>query len=186
VLKSLGGIRTSATPVLSSLTGFVDLPLRQTYPVSLARSEKDLVKARESLRRLQASDKGRYQRSVERARVDVFFAELVRGGAEAFYAGKWPATVRAELQTIRLSDAVITTFPGEVFVEAGLALKEQAGIDKLMIVELANATQARGYLPTRNAYAEGDYEVYSSRYDESAAETLVAASVEQVRAVTQG
>ncbi|MGZ4965116.1 MAG: hypothetical protein ACXWC8_21385 [Limisphaerales bacterium] len=61
---------------------------------------------------------------------------------------------RGEIQAMRLGPLRWISFPGEPFVETGLALK-QAGAD--FVVGYANGYL--GYFPIRRAYAEGGYEV---------------------------
>lgn len=81
------------------------------------------------------------------------------------------------IQAIRLGDAWILTFPGEVFLEhAQEALRDLPG-EHTMVFGLAN--DYVGYIPTREAFQEGGYEVktslVSSRFDPSAGERLVSA-----------
>ena len=72
-----------------------------------------------------------------------------------------PWQIPVEIQVFRLSDkTAIVTFPGEIFVEHGLELKKHSPFKNTMIIELANANLR--YVPTRRAYAEGDYEPMNS------------------------
>jgi len=61
---------------------------------------------------------------------------------------------RGEIQAMRLGPLRWISFPGEPFVETGLALK-QAGADFV----IGYASGYLGYFPIRRAYAEGGYEV---------------------------
>ncbi len=77
-----------------------------------------------------------------------------------------------EVQVIVLGDELAwVSLPGEVFVELGLALKERSPFPNTIIAELANG--AIGYIPTRRAYAQGNYEVVSARCAEGSGELLV-------------
>lgn len=67
-----------------------------------------------------------------------------------------PATVTTQVQALGFCGHALALFPGEVFVEYGLRLKERF---PRQVVTLAFANDAPGYLPTRAALAEGGYEV---------------------------
>ncbi|MDA0745835.1 MAG: neutral/alkaline non-lysosomal ceramidase N-terminal domain-containing protein [bacterium] len=62
--------------------------------------------------------------------------------------------IRAEVQAMGLGPVRWVALPGEVFVETGLALKEQGAS-----FVVGNANGWVGYLPIRRAYDEGGYEV---------------------------
>jgi len=181
ILSSLDSIKTKSDIVLKSCSSFVDLPLRDSFPITLENAKQKLNEAKLSLKKLQNSQKASFQKCIEKVKVDVFFAELVYNGAKDFYTGKRKKSVRAELQTILLDATVITTFPGEVFVEVGLTIKKQSQFQKTFIIGLANSYEAKGYLPTKSAFAEGDYEVFSTRYSEEAADILIDASLKQIK-----
>jgi N-acetylglucosamine-6-phosphate deacetylase len=67
-----------------------------------------------------------------------------------------PAEVTVEVQALGFCGRALALFPGEVFVEYGLRVKERFA---QRAVTLAYANSAPGYLPTRRALAEGGYEV---------------------------
>jgi neutral ceramidase len=56
-------------------------------------------------------------------------------------------------------------------VELGLAIKQDSPFPNTIIAELANG--AIGYIPSRRAYAQGNYEVVSARCAEGSGERLV-------------
>ena len=66
---------------------------------------------------------------------------------------------------IRVGNLVFASFPGEVFLEFGLAVKERVknelGLEALH-VELANGMI--GYVPTANEIPRGGYEVNAYRH----------------------
>jgi hypothetical protein len=69
----------------------------------------------------------------------------------------------AEVQLFCVGEAVLVALPGEVFVELGLEIKARLraqGFQNVLIAGYANANP--GYIPTRNAYALGGYEVDSA------------------------
>jgi hypothetical protein len=69
--------------------------------------------------------------------------------------------------------------PGEIFVELGLAIKKASPFRHTFIAELANGSV--GYIPNREAYAQGAYEVESSRCAEGSGELLVQAAIHQLK-----
>jgi len=78
----------------------------------------------------------------------------------------------AEVQVIALSDDLaIVALPGEIFVELGLALKKASPFKTTLIAELANGSI--GYIPNRDAYPQGNYEVVSARNEAGSGEKLV-------------
>lgn len=78
----------------------------------------------------------------------------------------------AEVQVISFSDDVaILSMPGEIFVELGLAIKKASPFKHTFIAELANGSI--GYVPNRDAYPQGNYEVVSARGEAGSGEKLV-------------
>jgi len=178
----LAQISTHRLRILRTRMVLIDLPLRKTYPVTMPEAKRRLATAKQALARVEGGHQPA-STCIERAKAAVFFAELIHKGASQFYSGKWKRSARAELQALVVNEIVIATFPGEVFVAAGLAVKKRSPFAKTMVVGLANTYEARGYLPTREAYAEGDYEVYDTKYDETAAAILVKATLRNIQAV---
>jgi hypothetical protein len=81
-----------------------------------------------------------------------------------------------EVQAFRLGpDTVIVTWPGEVFVELGLAIKAASPFKTTIVIELANDDPA--YIPTKKASVEGSYEVVNSRIQPGGGEQLVEAAI---------
>src|SRR6185503_5518039 len=63
----------------------------------------------------------------------------------------------AEVQAIDLGDLVLVGLPGEVFARLGLEIKEGLHPRHAVVVGAANGMV--GYVPYREAYARGGYEV---------------------------
>ena len=72
-------------------------------------------------------------------------------------------------------DVAWVALPGEVFVELGLSIKAISPFRQTNVIELANGRSQ--YIPNRSAFAEGQYEVVSTRYAEGAGETLVTTAI---------
>lgn len=78
----------------------------------------------------------------------------------------------AEVQVIAISgDVAIVALPGEIFVELGLALKKASPFKHTLIAELSNGSI--GYVPNREAYPQGNYEIVSARGEAGSGEKLI-------------
>ncbi len=92
--------------------------------------------------------------------------------------------IEVEVQVITLdSDLAWVSLPGEIFVELGLAIKQDSPFGQTMIAELANGSI--GYIPSRRAYPQGNYEVVSARCARGSGELLVEAAVRMLKAMHQ-
>jgi neutral ceramidase len=86
-----------------------------------------------------------------------------------------------EVQVISLGDELAwVSLPGEIFVELGLQIKAGSPFKQTMLNELANGSV--GYVPTKLAYTQGNYEVISARCAEGSGEKLVDEATKQLRA----
>lgn len=65
--------------------------------------------------------------------------------------------IDVEVMTLALGDSAIVTWPAEVFVEYGKAVRERFSDKNIIIGELSNGTIAC-YLPTEDAIEQGGYE----------------------------
>jgi len=87
----------------------------------------------------------------------------------------------AEVQVISLGRQVAwVSLPGEIFVQLGLAIKDASPFAVTSIHELANGSI--GYVPTRQAYSQGNYEVISARCGQGSGEMMVDSAIAQLRA----
>lgn len=81
-----------------------------------------------------------------------------------------------EVQVVALGKELAwVSLPGEIFVELGLAIKQDSPFPHTIIAELANGSI--GYIPTRRAYTQGNYEVVSARCAAGSGEMLVDAAI---------
>lgn len=64
------------------------------------------------------------------------------------------------VQAVKIDDELIVTFPGEVFLEYGLQVIRHSPLKDTMIFGLTN--DYVGYIPTREAFGQGGYEVKTS------------------------
>lgn len=87
---------------------------------------------------------------------------------------------KGEVQVFSIGDQVAwVSLPGEIFVQLGLAIKDASPFDYTIINELAGGSL--GYIPTQQAYEQGNYEVISTRLARGSGEKLVDVSIEMLR-----
>jgi neutral ceramidase len=164
-LAALPDIATSDAPALNSLTIPVNLPLKNYPP--LEQAVKSLREADELLAKL--TTEGAPADQIMPAKTQRLYASITN-----FYAGEALALpdghLPIELQGFRVGDAAFIAVPGEVFVEIGLTIKRRLP-HLTFVVGIANGYI--GYVPTREAYDTGGYEVVSSKCQPGAADVLV-------------
>lgn len=89
-----------------------------------------------------------------------------------------------EVQVIALSaEVAIVALPGEIFVELGLALKKASPFQHTFIAELANGSI--GYIPNKEAWPQGNYEVVSARCEAGSGEKLIETALRLLNAVRE-
>jgi hypothetical protein len=144
----------------------LDLPHRQFPSVEWAVANRDRAKAHfEALKDNPDADK----RETRTAEVDWFGSEealllstlAANGQLEDVYASCLPA----EIQVIKVGDRRWAAWPGEVFVEFGLALKK--AFRNVSLIGYANG-DLQGYVVTREAVEKRYYESGNSFFDVSA------------------
>jgi hypothetical protein len=107
------------------------------------------------------------------------FLDLVRAAKIIDVEARHGKPFDAEVQVIALGDQVaFVSFPGEMFTEFGLTLKRDSPFPVTVAVELANG--GIGYIPNRQAYPQGGYEVISSRVLPGSGEMLMNSGLEQL------
>jgi len=77
--------------------------------------------------------------------------------AQLAAAGAPPQPVTSEIQAIVMDDIALLGLPGEVFVEIGMNIAAASPFRHTFMIGYAN--RSVGYLPTRQAFDEGGYEV---------------------------
>lgn len=93
-----------------------------------------------------------------------------------------PLEVKLDTQAIRLSDKLaVSTIPGEVFVDLGLAIKSGSPFARTLVVELSQDTLC--YVPTEKAFGEGSYETVNSVVTVGGGEKLVETALDALDAV---
>jgi neutral ceramidase len=81
-----------------------------------------------------------------------------------------------EIQALRFSENVaLVGLPGELFVELGLAIKKASPFKTTLVLELCN--DSPGYIPTKEGFDQGDYEIVNSRIEKGGGEKMVEIAV---------
>jgi hypothetical protein len=133
-------------------------------------TESDLAQAKKNMARLGAKDLP-FSDAVEACKV----MDLVR--LKKLWDGD---IVPLEVQAFRLDDeTAIVTLPSEIFVNLGLSIKAASPFKTTLVIELANNSVA--YIPTKQAFLEGSYEVTNSRVERGTGEKLAETAVELLR-----
>ena len=133
--------------------------LEYFIPSSLADAEAQLQQAEAALRVVRQRQAPQSQ--IDAARVAVSFAANNRNRIEENLKIN-QHEYAAEIQAFRIGDAAFVSFPGEFFVEIGLAIKQRSPLNPTFLVGLAN--DSIGYIPTPEYYPEGGYEVSVARF----------------------
>ena len=112
------------------------------------------------------------------------FLELVKAARVLELNARHGQPLDAEVQVFTIGDKVaIVGFPGEMFAEFGLQLKEDSPFPITIVAELANGAYV--YIPNRVAYKEGNYEPTAARLPEGTGEALVDSAFDQLLALAQ-
>lgn len=138
-LKVLKTIKYRSDVSIDMLQTELELGIRQP-------DTEELVQARKLLATLE----GKKPRSLE----SVY-------AREAVLLSKMPAKRKIILQTIRIGELAIATFPNEVFTETGLNIKKQSPFKATFNIELANG--AEGYIPPPSHHKLGGYTTWRAR-----------------------
>lgn len=80
---------------------------------------------------------------------------------ETLLMSDWPATKETVVQALRIGDLGMVGLPCEVFVETGLAIKQESPFKPTFTISLAN--DYAGYLPTVEHHKLGGYETWRAR-----------------------
>jgi neutral ceramidase len=85
------------------------------------------------------------------------------------------------MTVMTIGDLAIVGVPGELFVELGFAIKANAHFRHTFIAGYCN--DLIGYIPTRDAYPQGGYEVETARVASGSGETIVQTALDTLAAM---
>ncbi len=112
------------------------------------------------------------------------FLQLVKAHKTLDVAAQQGKPFEFDIQVVGLGqDIAWVALPGEIFVELGLSVKAASPFRQTNVVELAGGGH---YVPTRSAYAEGQYEAIETPFAEGAGEMLVAAAIRLLTEIYRG
>lgn len=139
----------TANPRIGVASGKIS-PVRRKLP-ALEEAEKNLIFHKSEFKRLKSEKAG--HGPVRTAECSVFGAEETLYLAKCAEDGTLDAVLadymEVEVQVLRIGDAYIAAFPGEMFVEYSLELKNKCP-ERTFAVCLANG-EMQGYIVTENA-----------------------------------
>jgi len=148
-------------------------PRAASVMVTLPRrrfSEEEIAKAKDVVRRMNTETLS----TIEMAEA-VCIMETVE---------KKEIPLQVEVQAISFSDDLaVLSLPGEIFVELCLAIKAASPFKHTFIAELANGSI--GYVPNRDAYPQGSYEVVSARGEAGSGEMLLDAALKLLKGLAK-
>jgi neutral ceramidase len=151
----------------------VELTLPRRNIPSVTDSQKALDRYRKIYKDLQLS--GAPHGPLRTAECDVFGAEETLYLAQCQENGQLNRVLSEydpiDVQTIQIGDTVLAGFPGELFSEYGLMLKQQAPM-RCFPVTLVNG-DLQGYIVTEQAIREGRYETNNCVFAPAAGQHLV-------------
>jgi len=178
IARVIPTIEYRAEEMLEVRRAFADLP-RRPLP-SVSEAERRLEQAVAHLAQLRAS--GAPRQVIRTAEVDWFGAEETLTLAKAAETGRLEAVyddcMPAEVQAIRVGPWWFVGWPGEMFVEYGLAVKARQ--PQTFIISLANG-ELQGYIVTEEAEAMGGYEASNAVFAPQSGQTLVDTTLELLR-----
>lgn len=159
---------------------FVDLPKRTFPSVEWAKGHRDKTKKR--FEELKKSSK--IPQEIRTAEVNWF------GSEELMYLSKlaqdnelekaYQSSLPAEIQIIKVGEWKFAAWPGEVFVEYAIELKNHA--EEVALITYANG-ELQGYLVTQEAQDGGYYEAGNSFFDHKAGELMLAETINELKSM---
>ncbi len=100
------------------------------------------------------------------------FLDLVRAYTTLDLLQYPDGKMNVEISVVALNDKVAMVFlPGEIFVELGMAIKQESPFEQTLVIELAHDTPF--YVPTKRGFLEGSYEIMNSRITPGGGEVMV-------------
>ena len=181
VLKALPGVKTNGSADVQAACGRSDYPLRESYPVTIEQAEKDAETAKKTLEELKKRPELEGSRTFDRAQVEVFSTGQRLRTAKRFYSRGNEKTISLEQQAVRIGDAAFVSFPGELFADIGLKIKQQSPLEKTFILGVTPGPG--GYLPSAKEFVDEDYEVDGSRYSPKTEQVCIDSSLELINRI---
>ena len=175
-----------AARIGSVLAGVVLTVIKQAQPVENTRiqvSDEVLKLAMPTYTAAEIADANRTQATQGTAHPAPFL-NLVKAARVIELNARHGKPLDGEVQVFTIGKTVaIVGFPGEMFAEFGIQLKEDSPFPVTVPSELANGDY--GYIPNRIAFAEGNYEPTAARTPLGTGEQLVDSAERQLLLMAQ-
>lgn len=175
--KVIGSITFASDVDLKVALTSTDLP-RRTFP-SVEEAKAKLDKAVAKLEHLRTS--GAPREETRTAECDWFGAEETYTLSKLYASGElekaYQSCLPADLQMIQVGPWKFVGWPGEIFVEYGLKLKEQ--VDNAFVISTANG-ELQGYIVTPEADEEGGYEASNAMFSPESGEIFIQKSCQMI------
>lgn len=184
IVAALPKVTPIATPRLRVVSEIVQVPLQDPGPAEVEKSRQYLTAIKEGAKpeffEQVASYKTIMLDQFQNSQPAAPPANWINWGLSHRLAGIGP-TLPVEVHAITVGeDLAIVCLPGEVFVELGLAIKQGSPFKTTLVIELSNFVETI-YIPNRQAYAQGSYEVTNSALQPGSGEMLVEAALRLLR-----
>lgn len=154
----------------------VDLPLRAFPPVN--EVEQAIFEKERALEKL--IQQKAPEALVKKTKIELLYAQLLLQNINKMQCRKSDkSTESIMLQAVKIGDCALVAFPGELFVEIGLRIKERSPFKYTYIVGYANGYV--GYVPTEKAFQEGGYEVISTLFTREAGDIIIDESLKLLK-----
>ncbi len=183
VMKVLPSIKTSPNLDVAAVEKNYELPARDGYRLTEAEAQKQADAAKAAMEEAEKRTDIYGRRVIEAFRVDNYLAGLRLSAAKSFNDPNRPKSIKTIQQAVRIGDTVFVTFPGEVFTEIGLKVKQRSPLENTFIFGLAGAFD--NYLPTAEEYKEEGYATLITPYSPNAEQVLIDTSLELIGAVVK-
>lgn len=152
VLDSLESRKKIVIDKLEAIEIVLSIPSRHISNQKLKRAQQMLEKTKVQSSKSEGKDMTSEDLMKENSLVERIFAKNLLN----FHKSK-PLAYPFPLQVFKLGKAAFVAIPGEPFVEIGLAIKKIKNYDVIFPVALANGYY--GYIPLRENFSRGGYEI---------------------------
>lgn len=168
--RVINEINCSGDLEITAVQHFIDLPKRNFPGIDQAKTQLDkTVRTLEEYRKT-----NRKRQEIRTAEVNWFgaveslhLAELSESNAlEDVYKTCLPT----EIQIFRIGTWAFVAWPGEIFIEYALAIKDQ--YKNVFIITIANG-ELQGYIVTKEAHDRGGYEASNAIFDYTSGDILI-------------
>jgi neutral ceramidase len=162
-------------PPLSMTTRRIELPAGQFGDPDCLEAETERL--RQEVARLRHE-----QASHEEIRAAL--AKATQAGWRSKRARRYSglSSIPLEMQCLRFGDTALLSVPGEPFIEISQAIESNSPFRHTLFSGYSNG--GFGYIPTREAFAEGGYEIDATPFGPDAADTLIAEGLRLLREVS--